>query len=210
MALDVRYGADHVDVDDIVDVFVRVEYTGLAPRTGMAIIDVGIPTGFSAERPSLAALVEAKTLKRYDLAGRKAILYVEALERATPLEFSFQVRALFPVRAAPASSKAYDYYDPDTQATIPVGAGYSFVRGDANLDGAVDIGDAIAILDHLFGENKLTCEDALDVNDDGALMIDDPIRLLMYLFVSPVPAIPAPFGAAGPDPTQDALGCGGK
>ncbi|MBN1420429.1 MAG: alpha-2-macroglobulin [Planctomycetes bacterium] len=215
MALEVRYGAEHVDVDDLVDVFVRVAYTGLAEKTGMAIIDIGIPTGFSAERSTLDGLVEAGTLKRFDIAGRKAILYVEALARETPLEFSFQVRALFPVRAAPVPSKAYDYYDPDTQATIPgdpitVGGEYPFVRGDANADGRIDLGDAVSILSHLFGGEKMPCEDALDVNDDGILMIDDAIRLLMYLFVSPDPPIPAPFDAPGVDGTEDDLGCRGK
>jgi len=216
MALEVHYAADHVDVDDIVDVLVRVAYTGLAEKTGMAIIDVGIPTGFAAERPSLQALVDAQAIKRFDLAGRKVIIYVESLASGKPLEFSFQVRALFPVRAAPVPSKAYDYYDPDTQVTIPGdpiaigGEGYPFIRGDANSDGQVNIADAVAILQYLFGDTKQACDDAIDVNDDGFLMIDDAIRLLMYLFVSPDPPIPAPAGVPGPDPTQDSLGCRGK
>ena len=60
----------------------------------------------------------------------------------------------------------------------------SFIRGDANQDGRVDISDAIAILTYLFaGGQSATCADAMDVDDTGVLEITDGIRLLTYLFL---------------------------
>jgi len=82
-----------------------------------------------------------------------------------------------------------------------------FIRSDGNLDGGVNISDAIAILDRLFGASPpSTCPDASDANDDGTVNIADPIHLLAYLF-SGGPSPPAPFPAAGQDPTADGLPC---
>ena len=83
-----------------------------------------------------------------------------------------------------------------------------FIRGDANRDGALNIADAVAALDYLFGGAGaiLLCDDAADSNDDGALNIADPVALLAYLFTAPIP-LPSPFGGAGGDPTADLLGC---
>jgi len=82
-----------------------------------------------------------------------------------------------------------------------------FIRGDGNLDGSVNISDAISILDRLFGSSPpSTCPDAADSNDDGTVNIADPIHLLAYLF-SGGPPPSAPFPAAGPDSTADPLPC---
>lgn len=90
--------------------------------------------------------------------------------------------------------------------SVTIGNGAQFVRGDANQDGSVNLGDAVRILDALFGANPISCNDAGDTNDDGQLNIADAVFLLGYLFSSGDDP-PAPFPAAGADPTADALGC---
>ncbi|MEM7262756.1 MAG: dockerin type I repeat-containing protein, partial [Planctomycetota bacterium] len=79
-----------------------------------------------------------------------------------------------------------------------------FIRPDCNGDGGLDIADAIALLNFLFGGGTITCEDACDANDDGALNIGDAITILNALFAGG--GVPAPTDC-GPDPTDDALGC---
>ena len=86
--------------------------------------------------------------------------------------------------------------------------GTIFTRGDANLDELVNIGDAVAMLDHLFNSAPALCFDALDANDDGTVNIADPIALLAYLF-SGGEELPDPFPGAGIDPTADGLDCQG-
>jgi len=90
-----------------------------------------------------------------------------------------------------------------------------FVRGDANADGAVDIGDAMCLLCCLSGNARVcgrclpdlaACEDALDANDDGRIDISDAIKVLSHLFAGTGP-LPAPFGPCGADPTADSLAC---
>ena len=83
-----------------------------------------------------------------------------------------------------------------------------FIRGDANSDGIVDIGDAITILSYLFGGGSAPlCSKALDANDSGVIDIADAIYLLAYLFAGGPPP-PPPFPDPGPDPTPDDLSCG--
>ncbi len=80
------------------------------------------------------------------------------------------------------------------------------VRGDVNLDGAIDVSDGVKVLFHLFSGHELDCVDGADVDDDGAVAVTDAIRLLDFLFRSGA-APAAPFPDAGRDPTADALGC---
>ena len=81
-----------------------------------------------------------------------------------------------------------------------------FRRGDANSDGGVDIGDAVTILDVLFGGSPHFCQDAIDTNDDGLTNIADAVYLLSNLF-SMGPELPAPTENCGDDPTMDERSC---
>ncbi|MEM7165355.1 MAG: FG-GAP-like repeat-containing protein [Planctomycetota bacterium] len=89
------------------------------------------------------------------------------------------------------------------------GSQYPFVRGDANGDGAINLVDAVVILQSRFGGPPLVCEDTGDINDNGAVNIADAIHLLSYLFNSNNPPA-APFPVSGVDPTADSLACPGS
>ena len=62
----------------------------------------------------------------------------------------------------------------------------SFMRGDANANGTINIADSIYVLSFIFpppsGQVPLVCPDAADANDDGTVNIADPIRIQSYLF----------------------------
>ena len=217
MEITVDYDSEGIEVDDILDARVRMVYTGAKENTGMVIADIGVPTGFSPLRSSLNALIEADTASRVDVAGRSVILYVDTLARGEAVEFSFQMRALYPVRSAGPVSRVYEYYDAEVQAYhchLPVvvldaeSAPARFVRGDSNSDSAVDISDVVATLNYLFvGEGQaLACEDAGDANDDGSLNITDPVYVLSYLFQGGLPPR-EPFPQEGVDETEDQLSC---
>jgi hypothetical protein len=82
---------------------------------------------------------------------------------------------------------------------------WRFIRGDANADGAIDIGDAVTILGILFaGQSVYQSLDAVDVDDDGTLTIADAISILNYLYTGGLPPKP-PFPDQGEDPTLDEL-----
>lgn len=147
MVLEVTYDANHVEVDDIVNVTVVVRYFGQVGDSGMMIVDVGIPTGFEPVRESLDALVNTKVVSRAEVAGRKVIFYVDGLSSGKERTFTFQVKARFPVRAVIPDSKAYLYYEPDVRAEDAgkeITVGFADV-GDISDDGKVDFED-LAIL----------------------------------------------------------------
>ena len=84
----------------------------------------------------------------------------------------------------------------------------SFVRGDANDDGVVNLSDPIRILSMLFqGGGNLYCEDSADANDDGEINLTDPILILRTLFDGNVGGISAPYPYRGFDPTSDEMHC---
>jgi len=116
LEFEVEYDATDVAVNDIVDVHARVNYAGTANSTGMLILDVAVPTGFA---PVVSTLDELKTdglISRYEIAGRKIILYVDDLPRGEELLFDLQVQAQFPVKAIIPDSSAYSYYNPEIKA----------------------------------------------------------------------------------------------
>jgi hypothetical protein len=71
----------------------------------------------------------------------------------------------------------------------------SFIRGDFDGSGAVDLSDAVGVLNYLFlGGKDNRCLEAMDANDDSAIDVSDPLSLLYYLFLGgAAPADPFPF-----------------
>jgi poly(3-hydroxybutyrate) depolymerase len=84
--------------------------------------------------------------------------------------------------------------------------GTSFRRGDSNVDGEVDISDAVKALRILYLGEEATCADAVDADDDGVLGLGDPVAVLEHLFAGAA-ALRAPYPSCGPDPTPDAFAC---
>ncbi len=122
--LEVEYDSANVTVNDIVNVQTRLKYNGLrgidgrATSSGMMIVDIAVPTGFTPVIPSLAALKEEGVITRYEVAGRKVILYIDDMQPGEEISFSIQMRALFPVKAIAQESRAYSYYNPHVSAEV--------------------------------------------------------------------------------------------
>jgi CD109 antigen len=112
--ISVDYDTTQVDVNDIVGVDVSVTFNPPElVKAGMVVLDVSVPTGFAPVSESLDRLPqEQPKVKRYDVAGRKVILYIEDMEPGETISFSFDVQALYPVRGKGAASQAYSYYNP--------------------------------------------------------------------------------------------------
>jgi len=128
--ISVDYDTAQVDVNDIVGVDVSVTFNPLEPmKAGMVVLDVSVPTGFAPVSESLDRLLkEQPKIKRYDVAGRKVILYIEDMAPKESISFSFDVQALYPVRGKGAASQAYSYYNPEMKGeTISEGL---TVQGD--------------------------------------------------------------------------------
>lgn len=92
--------------------------------------------------------------------------------------------------------------------TAPVAAGLAIIRGDANIDGQLDVSDPVETVLYLFDADPVACLLALDSNDDEMVDLGDIIFSLNNLFSTGAdPASPFPF--CGLDPTVGALPCAG-
>ncbi len=122
--IDVGYGTDHVEVDDLITVTATVTFSPpVAIEAGMVVLDVAVPTGFEPVHETVAALVEENgNLKRYDVAGRKVILYIEEMLPGDTITLEFQARAKYPVRAKEVVSQVYSYYRPEHRGETLGGA----------------------------------------------------------------------------------------
>lgn len=95
----------------------------------------------------------------------------------------------------------------ETQPGMVRLAGAGFVRGDANLDGEVNLSDAVFTLSHLFGGGEDPgCEDSLDADDSGVVNLTDAVFLLGSLFEGGA-EIPPPHPDCGADESADELDC---
>jgi hypothetical protein len=111
MAIDVSYDRTQLAVNDTVEVKVGVRLNQKG-TVKMALVDLGVPPGFTVLTEDLSRLVEQKTIARYELTGRQIIVYLEDFSSDQPLNFSYRLRARFPMRAQTPPSRAYDYYNP--------------------------------------------------------------------------------------------------
>jgi CD109 antigen len=111
----VDYDVTQVEVDDLVTVSAKLEFNPPVPmEAGMVVLDVSVPTGFTPVTETIAQVLEKeKSIKRYEVAGRKVIFYIENMQPGDKLAFSFKVKALYPVKAKGVTSQAYSYYKPE-------------------------------------------------------------------------------------------------
>jgi ELWxxDGT repeat protein len=85
----------------------------------------------------------------------------------------------------------------------------SFLRGDANGDGLIDISDPVSTLGWLFlGSAAPACAAAANPNGDAEVDISDATYLLGHLFLGgPAPLAPFPGCGSGELPSDAGLGC---
>jgi len=120
LEIDVDYDRTKLAANDIVTASVRVVNRDRRD-CNMVVIDLGLPPGFEVLAEDLDKLVEDKAIEKYTIAARQIIIYLDRLASHKPLEFSYRLRAKFPIRAATPSSTVYRYYNPEIKATaVPV------------------------------------------------------------------------------------------
>jgi uncharacterized protein YfaS (alpha-2-macroglobulin family) len=126
LSIDVSYDRTKLAQDEIATA--KVQVTNNTPaKAKMIMVDLGIPPGFEPSREDFAALVDESRnknggkLEKYTITAKQVILYFDGLNPRQKMEFSFKLRAKFPVRAQTFSSRVYEYYNPTVEnKTKPV------------------------------------------------------------------------------------------
>ncbi len=113
--INVDYDTHQVEVNDRIKIGVEVEFDPPLPiEAGMSVLDISVPTGFVPVEESIQQVVEAEPrIKRYDVAARKVIFYIEDMAPGDEIQFQFQALASYPVRAKGVTSQVYSYYKPE-------------------------------------------------------------------------------------------------
>jgi len=98
----------------------RVQVKNLVKKPlQMIIVDLGVPPGFEVQTADLDELVSSKRIKKYTLSARQIIAYLEGMIPLESLDFSYRLRAKFPIRAKSPQSRVYEYYNPEVGSTAP-------------------------------------------------------------------------------------------
>ncbi len=112
LGIDLKFDKTTMAKNDLVKCNVRV--TNNKPgEAQMVIVDLGIPPGFEVITTDLDELV-GKVIQKYSLTPRQIIIYFDKVNSVRPIQFAYQMKAKFPLRAKTFTSRVYEYYNPDT------------------------------------------------------------------------------------------------
>jgi hypothetical protein len=82
----------------------------------MAIVDLGIPPGFDVDTSAFDAMQQNGQVAKFDVTGNQVILYLRKLSESAPFQFSYSLRAKYPLRVQTPPSAVYEYYQPQNRA----------------------------------------------------------------------------------------------
>ncbi|XP_063063348.1 alpha-2-macroglobulin-like [Engraulis encrasicolus] len=98
---------------------INVVYNGPQESTNMAIVDVAMLSGFSADADSLDSLRGSIFVDRVDKKDDHVLVYLSAVPKELKLRYQLTIRQDLPVsNLKPAVVKVYDYYQPSDQAEV--------------------------------------------------------------------------------------------
>lgn len=126
LTIDVSYDRTRLAQDETATAKVKVQNNTPA-KAKMIMVDLGIPPGFEVSGEDFAALVDSSRdknggkLEKYTITAKQVILYFDGLNARQRMDFTYKLRAKFPVRAQTFSSRVYEYYNPTIEdKTKPV------------------------------------------------------------------------------------------
>ncbi len=90
----------------------RKSYTG----NGMVLSEIGLPPGADVDRSALEFAKAKGEFSRYDILPDKVLVY--SWNASGTLSFTFKFKLRYGINAQTAPSIAYDYYNPEAQATV--------------------------------------------------------------------------------------------
>ena len=117
LSIDLTYDRTRLAQDETVTARVRIQ-NNTSARAKMVMVDLGIPPGFEASGEDFAELVgmtrgnAGGKVEKYTITARQVILYLDGLNPRQAAEFTFRLRAKFPVRAQTLPARVYEYYNP--------------------------------------------------------------------------------------------------
>ncbi len=110
----VAYDRTKLAKNDVLEAKVRLTYNGDV-STYMVIIDLGLPPGFDLDASGFEKMVEKKELQKFSASSKQVTLYFGQMTPGQTVEFSYGLRAKYPVKAKTPETHAYEYYTPSNR-----------------------------------------------------------------------------------------------
>jgi CD109 antigen len=109
--LNVTYSATELALSKPLIVKAEIEYTPPEKiAAGMVVLEMALPTGFSADGSTINSLSQQPKVKRIDISGRRVQIYIEDMNPGEKLQYEIRANAQFPVKAQAVTSQVYAYY----------------------------------------------------------------------------------------------------
>ncbi|KAK3607700.1 hypothetical protein CHS0354_016724 [Potamilus streckersoni] len=102
-------------------------WIGDGEETGMSVVEIGIPSGFGADKDSITSL---ETIKRVELNNRKVNIYLDMVESKPRCIDVHMNRVNLIAGSNPVPARIFDYYSPEKQVTVFYQSGK---LGNANI-----------------------------------------------------------------------------
>jgi hypothetical protein len=114
----VRFDKTDGKINDEITCNVETERVG-SRGWGMILAEIGVPPGADVDRSSLETAMKGSgwSISQYDVLPDRVVLYLWA--QPGGVRFDFQFRPRFGLNAQTAPSVIYDYYNPESRATLP-------------------------------------------------------------------------------------------
>ncbi len=117
LSISVDYDRTTLSTDDMITATARVHNNNTLHAAEMVVIDLGIAPGFEVQSEDFQKYVSDGTIKKFTVAARQVIVYLDKLAPNQRLELTYHLRAKFPLKAATPASQVYPYYNPEIRGT---------------------------------------------------------------------------------------------
>jgi len=120
LSIQVSYDRTRLAQDEVATARVKVQNNTRA-LAKMIMVDLGTPPGFEPSAEDFDNLMKSSEgrpggkLEKFTITAKQIILYFDGLNPNQRLEFSYKLRAKFPLRARTFSSRVYEYYNPSIE-----------------------------------------------------------------------------------------------
>jgi alpha-2-macroglobulin-like protein len=117
LSIKISYDKTNLEVNDVVTATVTVKNL-TDGQLDMPMLDLGVPPGFKVLGDKLKDAVSSQKILKYEVPGQQISVYLEKLSPGEVFTLSWDLQALYPVKAKTPPSSVYLYYDKESRADI--------------------------------------------------------------------------------------------
>lgn len=119
ISINIDYDKTSLKVDDMITVDAVVSNNTPNVDFGMMIVDIGIAPGFDVVVDDLMNYVNKGVFSKVEPAGRQLIIYIDELKAKQSIDFTYRMKARYPMKVKSPKAEFYSYYGDDSVTYNP-------------------------------------------------------------------------------------------